>query len=532
MPESTAEINARIVASFDALRISVALFDADDVLIYHNDNYRNTYKCFATYESLIGLSFTDLLHIKLEHGEIAGRLALDDPAQWIADRLARRQRPEVGPVEVQLTDGRWIRINERTTENGDTIGVYRDITQKKKADHQLHDMVAGKQNAFALWNQAESLVLRNPAYVELFGVDGRDLSPGDAFTTVFEAVAKNFDLNGMDAGAWAAARRKAHRLPVSQETVRHRDGRWFLITERRTLDGGVATIVADVTAETEQAAALREHGQPLNNVINDLELSKDVLERHSADLVYMIEELAVANSQLEAGNASKTHFLSLVSHELRTPMNAIVGFSEIIKGQVLGPIGNDKYLEYAEDIHDGAQHLLTLVNGLLDMSKIEAGKWDLNPIAVDAKAMLTSCGRLMRGEAANKSINIEISCDDPGPVAMVDPKALRQILLNLLSNAIKFSHEGGRIVLAVNGRDDAVEFSVTDSGFGIPTTEIERILRPFEQLDNDLTRAHEGTGLGLTMCQSLMELHGGSLGIESTEGQGTTVTFSFTQATA
>ncbi|MBT5110723.1 MAG: hypothetical protein HOM25_18745 [Rhodospirillaceae bacterium] len=532
MPESTAEINARIVASFDALRISVALFDADDVLIYHNDNYRNTYKCFATYESLIGLSFTDLLHIKLEHGEIAGRLALDDPAQWIADRLARRQRPEVGPVEVQLTDGRWIRISERTTEDGDTIGVYRDITQKKKADHQLHDMVAGKQNAFALWNQSESLVLRNSAYVELFGVDGRGPSPGDAFTTVFEAAAKNFDLNGMDAGAWAAARRKAHRLPVSQETVRHRDGRWFLITERRTLDGGVATIVADVTAETEQAAALRDHGQPIANVVNDLEMSKDVLERHSADLVYMIEELAVANSQLEAGNASKTHFLSLVSHELRTPMNAIIGFSEIIKGQVLGPIGNDKYLEYAEDIHGGAQHLLSLVNGLLDMSKIEAGKWELNPVAVDAKAMMASCGRLMRGQAADKSIAIEISCDDPGPVAMVDPKALRQILINLLSNAIKFSRDGGRIDLAARGCDGAVEFSVTDTGFGIPTAEMERILRPFEQLDNDLTRAHEGTGLGLTMCQSLMELHGGSLGIESTEGQGTTVTFSFTQATA
>jgi two-component system, cell cycle sensor histidine kinase PleC len=526
MSEATAKRNARIVASLDSLRTAVALFDENDVLIYHNEQYPRTYQSFHGDETLIGRKFSDLLRDKLGNGEIAGSLALDDPEKWIADRIARRQNAKSGPTEVQLTDGRWIQVSERLTDSGDTIGVYQDITRQKKSDYKLHDMVAGDQYAVALWDQAGKLILRNPKFANLFMVAGRAVPTGETSNAVFSAAATLFDLEGRGAEAWTAERCDAHRAPVTQGTIRHHDGRVFMITDRRTRDGGVATIVADITALNEEEKSLRERGQSLSDVVNELELSKNVLEQHSADLVLMIEELAVSNSQLEAGNASKTQFLSMVSHELRTPMNAIIGFSEIIKGQILGPIGNEKYLEYAEDIHDGAQHLLALVNGLLDMSKIEAGKWDLHPVAISVKSVMESCCRLMRVHAAKKSVKIEILCDDPTPVIVADPKALRQIFLNLLSNAIKFSYKDGRILLSARERGDFVEFRVADDGLGIPASDLKRILLPFEQVDNDLTRSHEGTGLGLTMCQSLMELHGGSLHIESTEGEGATVSFS------
>ena len=531
MPESSDEINARIVASFDSVQVSVALFDADDVLVYHNEHYRRAYRCFGEYESLIGRSFTELLRGKLEYGEIAGRMARDDPERWISMRVARRGNPDAGPAEILLTDGRWLQINERVTETGDTICAYQDITQKKKTDRQLHEVLEGRQHAFALWDTMGRLILRNSAFNDLLEArEGAGLVTGASVASVFLGAAHNFDTKGQTADEWGVARRTAQDAQVSQDLIHHRDGRAFMVTDRRTGDGGVATIVADVTEAQQSEAAALERCDEVQGVANELEVSKDALERHSADLVYMVEEMAVANAQLEAASVNKAHFLGMVSHELRTPMNAIIGFSEIIKDELLGPIGNVKYLEYAGDVHDGAQHLLALVNVLLDMSKIEAGRWDIRVGAVDVVRILESCVRMMRQNAEAKSMAINLSCEDDLPLVEVDAKAFRQIVLNLLSNAVKFSFENGRVDISAQRRGDFVEFSITDMGIGMPSADIERVLLPFEQLDNELTRSHEGTGLGLTMCQSLMDLHGGALEITSAVGEGTSVKFKFNRA--
>ena len=446
-------------------------------------------------------------------------------------RVARRRNPEAGPAEILLTDGRWLQINERVTESGDTICAYQDITQKKKTDHQLHEVLEGRQHAFALWDSAGRLILRNSAFISLLeSEEGAGLATGATVAFVFSGAAQYFDTNNVDADAWGMARRAAQDAQVSQELVYHRDGRAFMVTDRRTDDGGVATIVADVTEANRQEAASLERSDEINGVANELEVSKDALERHSADLVYMVEEMAVANAQLEAASVNKAHFLGMVSHELRTPMNAIIGFSEIIKDELLGPIGNAKYLEYAGDVHDGAEHLLALVNVLLDMSKIEAGRWDINVGAVDVVRILESCVRMMQQNAEQKSMEIKLSHDDDLPMVEVDAKAFRQIILNLLSNAIKFSYEQGLVEISAHLRGEFVEFSIVDNGIGMPNADIERVLLPFEQLDNELTRAHEGTGLGLTMCQSLMDLHGGALEITSAVGEGTCVKFYFKRA--
>ncbi|MFT6581284.1 MAG: two-component system cell cycle sensor histidine kinase PleC [Alphaproteobacteria bacterium] len=531
MPESSDEINARIVASFDSVQVSVALFDADDVLVYHNEHYRRAYRCFEDYESLIGRSFTELLRGKLAYGEIAGRLARDDPERWISMRVARRRNPDAGPAEILLTDGRWLQINERVSETGDTICAYQDITQKKKTDHQLHEVLEGRQHAFALWDTVGRLILRNAAFIDLLETTkGAGLATGASVAAVFARASHNFDTNGVMGDVWGAARRTAQDTPVSQELIRHRDGRAFMVTDRRTGEGGVATIVADVTEAQQKEASALERCDEINGVANELEVSKDALERHSADLVYMVEEMAVANAQLEAASVNKAHFLGMVSHELRTPMNAIIGFSEIIKDELLGPIGNAKYLEYAGDVYDGAEHLLALVNVLLDMSKIEAGRWDINVGAVDVVRILDSCLRMMRQNAEQKSMVLDLSCDDDLPMVEVDAKSFRQIILNLLSNAIKFSYEKGRVGISARLRGEFVEFTIVDNGIGMPSADIERVLLPFEQLDNELTRTYEGTELGLTMCQSLMDLHGGALEITSAVGEATSVKFKFKRA--
>lgn len=516
----------QIVEALGALRIAVAFFDENDILVDCNEQYRYTCRSFDKLENVIGLSFTELLQWKLDNGEIAGKKAIDDPDGWIKDRVERRMNPQWGPVETQLTDGRWIQINERVLPEGGTIGLYTDVTASKKTDIRLHDMIEEKSNAFALWDQRDKLILRNAEFESLFDINGHGVPPGISYLELMSnAAAAHFYLAGEETGVWLAKRAQMHRAPKNQEIFQHRDGRWVMITERRTRDGGIATLCSDVTDVKEKELALVERGVSLTRVVQELEMSKTVLEHHSTDLVYMLEELSVANAQMEAANESKAHFLSMVSHELRTPMNAIIGFSEIIKNEMLGEIENKKYIDYAADINAGAEHLLTLINGLLDMSKIESGKYDVQFGTLDLESEARMCIRMVEKQCDAKNISIDLRISAEARRIQGDLKSIRQILLNLLSNASKFTREFGNIEVSARAKGDRVTICVADNGIGIPEIEIPRIMMPFEQLENDLCRTHEGTGLGLALCKSLVELHGGALEIVSAEGIGTTVSF-------
>jgi two-component system cell cycle sensor histidine kinase PleC len=220
---------------------------------------------------------------------------------------------------------------------------------------------------------------------------------------------------------------------------------------------------------------------------------------------------------------SKSQFLANMSHELRTPLNAIIGFSDMMKGQLLGPIGSVRYIEYARDIHSSGTHLLSLINDVLDMSKIEAGRYTIHPEPLDAAEMLRTCERLVRVRASEAGVALGIAAAQELPLS-ADARALKQILLNLLTNAIKFTPSGGSVSQSAGRENDGIVFRVSDTGCGIPAEDLPRIGRRFEQVDNALTRKGEGTGLGLALCRALVDLHGGTLTLESTVGVGTTVT--------
>ena len=238
--------------------------------------------------------------------------------------------------------------------------------------------------------------------------------------------------------------------------------------------------------------------------------------------------LLAAKEEADRANRAKSDFFAQMSHELRTPLNAIVGFSEIMSRQMLGPLDNAQYLEYAGDIHDSATHLLKLITDILDLAKIEAGRQELYEESVDVGQIIESGLTLLEERAADAGIAIEARVAENLPKLHADGRKVKQVVINLLSNAVKFTRSGGKIVISAEVRAPGrLAISVADSGIGIMPEDLNRVMRPFEQVDGALDHKNEGTGLGLPLSKVLVELHGGSLELTSEVGVGTTVTAYF-----
>jgi signal transduction histidine kinase len=265
-----------------------------------------------------------------------------------------------------------------------------------------------------------------------------------------------------------------------------------------------------------------------NERIAELLLSNSALEKQGRDIVKLAEDLAVARDHAEDANRTKSMFLATMSHELRTPLNAIIGFSELIGGEMFGPVGNDSYREYANDIRESGQHLLDLINDILDLSKFESGSDELHEEDIEISEVARSVKWLVTGRAQDDNVALDIELANDVPMLCADKLKLKQILINLLSNAIKFTGTGGKVTLrAWYSMNSGHVFQVIDTGIGIALEDIPKALSPFQQIDNKLNRKYQGTGLGLPLAKTLMEMHGGSLDLQSQVGVGTTVTVRF-----
>jgi len=321
-------------------------------------------------------------------------------------------------------------------------------------------------------------------------LDLPDLPIGTPLVEILMRQVVRGDFGDLKPGEETARRldRFFKEIPVTKERVTQ-TGRTLQIRRRAMPDGAVLTVYSDITEIKES-------------------------ER----------KILRARTQAESANRSKSEFLANMSHELRTPLNAIIGFSEIISNELFGPLDNPRYLEYIGDILASSRHLLSIINDVLDMSKIEAGKFELAKEPVTLQAVIADIVRMMRERAQSRGISLVPSVASDDVVMWADERALLQILLNLVSNAIKFSEAGGSVAIRLAAeRSGFAVIEIADRGIGMTEEEQQRALQPFGQARSVITREYGGTGLGLPISKGLVEAHGGTLTIRSTLGSGTIV---------
>jgi signal transduction histidine kinase len=333
------------------------------------------------------------------------------------------------------------------------------------------------------------LVARNSRFCDLLDLPP-NLPVGTSLDKILLSQASRGDFGDVDPTDETARRLEQfyREVPIVKERVTPA-GRTLQIRRSAMPEGAVVTVYSDITEIRAVERRLRE-----------------------------------ARHQAESANQSKSEFLANMSHELRTPLNAIIGFTEIISQELFGPVGNEKYLEYIKDVHSSSLHLLSIINDVLDMSKIEAGKLELAKQAVGLQVVIGDVMRIVHERAGSRGIELRFDAPVEPVVIWADERAMKQIFLNLLSNAIKFSHEHEEVHvrLMINSSAEAV-VEVQDRGIGMDAEEQERALQPFGQAKPATTRNYGGTGLGLPITKGLVEAHGGTLAISSRVGEGTTV---------
>jgi len=426
-------------------------------------------------------------------------------------------------------NGKWIWLRARcevVRQPGEPgphlIGIAVDITEQKNllektaaADLRLRDAIETIPEAFVLWDAENRLVLCNSNFQALHNLPDKAVTSGASYEDVVAAGRKH------------VIRTKATNEDQSEPGARTfeaqlDDGHWLHISERRTKDGGYVSVGTDITTLKLHEKKLMDSEQRLLTTINDVRNSKQTLEVQTEQFAELAVKYAEEKNRAEEANQTKSKFLANMSHELRTPLNAIIGFSEIMESGMFGDLGADKYREYCRDIRESGLYLLDVINDILDMSKIEAGRLKLDLEDVALERIMSEAMRVVAARAQDKKLELTSNIA-PGIHFKADRRALKQIVLNLLSNAVKFTPANGRITVRGRVAHNSVVIAIRDTGIGITREALAKLGRPFEQVESQLTKSHHGSGLGLAIAKSLIELHAGIMRIRSTPGAGTIV---------
>ncbi|NJL09051.1 MAG: PAS domain-containing protein, partial [Methylacidiphilales bacterium] len=466
----------------------------------------------------------------LSFGEIAGLVHAEDGDLYeLATQLVASDDGAIDRVfRMRHVCGEWLWLRFRcevVRGEGDSeprlVGIAVDISEQKRlvdatetADARLRDAIEAISAAFALWDADKRLVLCNSQYQKLHGLPSSHVQPGIDLRQVTAAsrhsiIRTHIQDNG---GSEAGCRTFEAELE---------DGRWFQIAERITKDGGFVSVGTDITARKRHEDRLLDSERRLMATVADLRKSQQTLETQTQQLADLAGKYAREKNRAEEANRAKSEFLANMSHELRTPLNAIIGFSEIMENGMFGAL-DPKYYEYCQDIRLSGQHLLDVINDILDMSKIEAGRMLVQPEPVRLETLVAETLRAVSVPAGDKKLSVSARIESD-LVLHADRRAMKQILLNLLSNAVKFTPEGGAVTVRARAWGGTALLVIEDTGIGIPKAAVPRLGRPFEQAQSQFTKNHKGSGLGLAISMSLVELHRGAVKIRSAEGRGTKV---------
>jgi len=470
-------------------------------------------------------------HKLLSFGEISGLVHPDDVQLYeLAAELADSGSSCIDRMfRMRHASGAWVWLRTRcelVRNPGEShphlIGIAVDITEQKRlaeesatAEMRLSDAIEAISEAFVVWDADNRLVLCNSKFQSLHRLSDEAVAPGTPYEDISAAGSK--PIVRMQLSAEGRAVPGARTFEAQLE-----DGRWLQISERRTKDGGFVSVGTNITELKRHEERLLDSEKRLKATVVDLRTSQQALERQTEQLAYLAERYAEQKDRAEEANQAKSAFLANMSHELRTPLNAIIGFSEMMESGMFGPLGDAKYLEYCRDISSSGRYLLDVINDILDMSKIEAGRISLEYETIELDSFLADTMRMFatRGDGKQLAINAEI---EPAIRLTADRRMIKQIVINLLSNAVKFTPEGGRITVRARMVNCHVNMAIEDSGIGIPKEALKNLGKPFEQVESQLTKRYGGSGLGLAIAKSLTELHGGAMRIRSTLGTGTIV---------
>jgi two-component system cell cycle sensor histidine kinase PleC len=486
---------------------------------------RSMYELLGMPVPLEFLSFGDLQ--KMVHPD-------DDDLATIAKLAVEGQNQTMDhEFRIRNAAGEWIWLRARAELVEDSpsagrhlVGIAVDITEQKNlaetsvlADQRLREAIEAISEAFVLWDSSNRLVLCNSKYQRLHNLPPESTRPGAPYAELAARGAAPLVDSEILINAKGPARPES---PARTYEARLTDGRWLQVNERRTGDGGYVSVGTDITALKRHEEQLMDSERRLLATVSELRQSRQSLEAQTQQLADLAERHLEQKARAEMANRAKAEFLANMSHELRTPLNAIIGFSEMMEQQTFGPLGSPKYQDYCSHIHESGQYLLHVFSDVLDMSRLEAGRVRLNRSEFGVETAIKNAMRDVEAAAQAKNLAIEVDVS-PAESIQADREAVERILVTLLRNAVKFTPDGGAISIGAQAFDEQIYIYVEDTGPGIASADLSRLGRPFEQADLTLANGMKGSGLGLAIANSLVELHGGSLRINSTLGEGTVV---------
>jgi two-component system cell cycle sensor histidine kinase PleC len=494
--EVVARRNAELLLkdALESIDDAFVIFDKADRIVMFNSTYKAMFKSIA---DLIrpGAAFEDIIRAQVNRGQIDAALGREE--EWIADRIRQHRNPSE-PVEQVFEDGRIFRLSEHRTSAEGIVAIRSEITALRDREKALAESRAQLAEAQALaklgsWGHDfnDEFYAWSDETTRILGYDIGAIEPG--FDTYIERVHPE-DLSRMQQTVAEAVAEKGK----------------YTIQYRICQPGGTQLFV-----EERGHVHVDDAGEP-KYLLGTIQ---DITEKHLADLA-----LHDALRSAEEATRAKAEFLANMSHELRSPLNAIIGFSDIMKEEMFGPVGLDRYKAYVEDISSSGKYLLALINDVLDMSSVEYGSQEIVTAPVAIIDVLDSARTILSARYRAKNVGLIIEDQNMKALISVDERRMQQVFINLLGNAMKFTPENGRVTVSARICDDgSLQISVMDTGFGIDPDEIETALSPFGRGRKAAKKSIEGTGLGLPLSKAIVEAHGGALAIESDGRSGTTV---------
>ncbi len=481
------KVGAQMSDAIESMMDGVILFDARDRFQFCNERQKIMFPTLTSYYKP-GASLESILRAMLDAGLVPDEI--EDGESWIGESLALH-RGQGGSEENQLPDGRWILTRRFPTQEKGMLVIQADISEH-------HENLENIRKLSRAVEQSSSMVFitdtdGNIEYVNASFTEMTGYSEGEALGQNPRLIKSHETPPHVLAELWKTI--LAGREWRSEILDRRKNGTTFWayasISPVKAADGAITHFVA---------------------------MHEDISARKLTE-----ENLWAAREQAVIASRAKSELLANMSHELRTPLNAIIGFSGVLGDEIFGELANEKQREYVRDIEQSGQHLLELINDILDVSAIEAGKLSLNEEELDPLNTVEAAIRLISPRALMGGIELTRNLESGLPRLWADERRLKQILLNLLANAVKFTNEGGRVTLGVSlSGDGGLQFSVTDTGIGMDEEGLVLALAPSGQVDSSLAREYEGSGLGLPLSKALIELHDGRPELESQLGLGTT----------